>query len=149
MKVKVFQFNHNGKIEFTRAELEKLLNEVYADGYNDSESSHWKWNWTSPSLNITETSISNNAAVDTATTLTSTNCETNKISAISDNSTADTSDKTINKEDAKVYKVKVNSPISTAELSKLISDFLDGVDSHSTSKKVDDAFDKLAKELNF
>ena len=32
MKVKVFTPNHNGKIEFTPAELEKLLNEVYEDG---------------------------------------------------------------------------------------------------------------------
>jgi hypothetical protein len=46
MKVKVFQSNHNGKIEFTRAELEKLLNEVYTDGYNEGKTSHWTW--TSP-----------------------------------------------------------------------------------------------------
>ena len=35
MMVKVFQSNANGKIEFTRAELEKLLNEVYKKGYDN------------------------------------------------------------------------------------------------------------------
>ena len=52
MKVKVFQPNHHGKIEFTRAELEKLLNEVYSDGYREGESDARSrtWTWTSPYL---------------------------------------------------------------------------------------------------
>ena len=41
--VKVFTTNSNGKIEFTKDELEKLLNEVWRDGY-DSNTSLW---WTS------------------------------------------------------------------------------------------------------
>lgn len=32
MKIKVFQTNPNGKIEFTPAELEKLLNDTYEEG---------------------------------------------------------------------------------------------------------------------
>lgn len=44
MMVKVFTTNSNGKIEFTKEELEKLLNEVWQDGY-DSNKSLW---WTSP-----------------------------------------------------------------------------------------------------
>lgn len=40
---KVFTTNSNGKVEFTKDELEKLLNEVWQDGY-DSNKSHW---WTS------------------------------------------------------------------------------------------------------
>ena len=55
MKVKVFQTNPKGKIEFTHAELEKLLNEVYSDGYREGESdarSH-TWTWTSPYLTNT------------------------------------------------------------------------------------------------
>lgn len=43
MKVKVFQPNRNGKIEFTRAELEKLLNEIYEEGRKDAPIS-----WGSP-----------------------------------------------------------------------------------------------------
>ena len=42
--VKVFTTNSNGKIEFTKDELEKVLNEVWQDGRN-SVSSYW---WTSP-----------------------------------------------------------------------------------------------------
>ena len=51
MKVKVFQPNSYGKIEFTRAELEKLLNEVYDGGFRDGEIAQREktaWTWTSP-----------------------------------------------------------------------------------------------------
>jgi hypothetical protein len=52
MMVKVFQSNANGKIEFTRAELEKLLNEVYKKGYDTgvSDTKQNYWTWTSPSI---------------------------------------------------------------------------------------------------
>lgn len=42
MIIKVFQTNKNGKIEFTKEELETLLNEVYWDGYRAN------WTWTTP-----------------------------------------------------------------------------------------------------
>lgn len=51
MKVKVFQPNSHGKIEFTRAEPEKLLNEVYDGGFRDGEAAQREkstWTWTSP-----------------------------------------------------------------------------------------------------
>ncbi len=35
MKTKVFTVNKNNKIEFTEEELQKLLDEVYYDGYED------------------------------------------------------------------------------------------------------------------
>ena len=44
MMVKVFQTNKNGKIEFTKEELEILLNEVYWDGYRANST----WTWTTP-----------------------------------------------------------------------------------------------------
>lgn len=47
--VKVFTPNKNGKIEFTKEELEALLNEVWNDGYNHH------WYWTSPTYPITPT----------------------------------------------------------------------------------------------
>ena len=52
MSVKVFQTNSNGKIEFTRAELEKLLNDTYKEGHRDGESkaNNSYWTWTAPSL---------------------------------------------------------------------------------------------------
>lgn len=52
MSVKVFKTNKAGKIEFTRCELEKLLNETYREGYTDGEN-HAKsnyWTWTSPNI---------------------------------------------------------------------------------------------------
>ena len=39
--VKVFTTNSNGKIEFTKDELEKLLNEVWQDGYDSNKSLWW------------------------------------------------------------------------------------------------------------
>ena len=48
MQVKVFKFDKNGKVSFTQAELEKLLNEVYNGGYYDGQRSHNYWTWTSP-----------------------------------------------------------------------------------------------------
>jgi hypothetical protein len=42
--VKVFTTNSDGKIEFTKDELEKVLNEVWQDGCN---SASW---WTSPTI---------------------------------------------------------------------------------------------------
>lgn len=44
--VKVFTTNKDGKIEFTKQELETLLNEVWNDGYN-RHGSYW---WTSPTI---------------------------------------------------------------------------------------------------
>ena len=61
MNVKVFQFNEKGKIEFTRCELEKLLNEAYNDGHRDgvtqTKNDYWTWTptITSPTLPITYT----------------------------------------------------------------------------------------------
>ena len=55
MMVKVFQSNANGKIEFTRAELEKLLNEIYKNGYDNgaSDTKQNYWTWTSPYISTT------------------------------------------------------------------------------------------------
>lgn len=43
--VKVFAPNKDGKIEFTKDELEKLLNEVWTDGKNSRD-----WWWASPTV---------------------------------------------------------------------------------------------------
>ena len=52
MKVKVFTPNHSGKIEFTPAELEKLLNEIYEDGQRNCNCNK-SITWTNPYTNIT------------------------------------------------------------------------------------------------
>lgn len=51
--VKVFTTNTSGKIEFTKEELEKLLNEIWNDGYAAHHETYW---WTSPT-SITPSSI--------------------------------------------------------------------------------------------
>lgn len=59
MSVKVFQTNSNGKIEFTRAELEKLLNDTYKEGHRDGENkanSNY-WTWTSPYISDSTTNV--------------------------------------------------------------------------------------------
>ena len=150
MKIKVFEPNRYGKIEFTRAELEKLLNEVYTDGYKEGEydaRSH-SWTWTSPYLSTCGSSICNNT-IDPTITLTSDNCATDKIEAVLDNSVATACDKTIKDTDTKAYSVKVNGSISGADLSKLVNDIFAAGAPRGASKQVENAFHKLAKELNF
>lgn len=94
MQVKVFKFDKNGKINFTQAELEKLLNEVYTGGYDDGKRANNYWTWTSPywtwsnSNDYINTTTSNptpkitwTANSDTVTMDTS-NCTTGSINAV-------------------------------------------------------------------
>lgn len=126
MSIKVFQTNKAGKIEFTRCELEKLLNETYKEGYNDGEC-HAKrdyWTWTSPSVYPTPrlndivycSSDDSNTATSTATISTAT----------SDNTTL-TSNKTntTNATNATgAYEVKAPFGGDLSTLSSVIEDFL-------------------------
>ena len=41
MKIKVFYPNQQGKLEFTKKELEELLTEAYHEGYQDGDRKHW------------------------------------------------------------------------------------------------------------
>ena len=78
MSIKVFKTNKAGKIEFTRCELEKLLNETYREGYTDGEN-HAKsnyWTWSSPS--ITNTPYYGTVTCDTGSLL-----RTNTVDGIS------------------------------------------------------------------
>ena len=139
MKVKVFQSNHNGKIEFTRAELEKLLNEVYTDGYNEGKSSHWTW--TSPYISsCDDINLTNAIDTKTATDKTVPNYNTDKISTLNATQAVD---KEIKNNPS--YSVKVNG----TDISKLVNDIFGARASNNIPENVVDAFDKLAKELNF
>ena len=82
MKVKVFTSNINGKIEFTPAELEKLLNDIYAEGQRNCNcGSHITWTnpHITPYINCNDsitTNASTNGAPATATiTLNSTDAK--------------------------------------------------------------------------
>ena len=41
MKVKVFYPDRDGRIHFTKEELQALLDEVYREGYNDARPYYW------------------------------------------------------------------------------------------------------------
>ena len=99
MSVKVFKTNKAGKIEFTRCELEKLLNETYREGYTDGEN-HAKsnyWTWTSPSITLTNTPYYGTVTCDTGSLLrtnttdgiasTATLCDNTSITGVCDTST--------------------------------------------------------------
>ena len=114
MKVKVFYPNREGKIEFTRQELEELLDEVYREGQKDCNCGT-NITWTSPYINPYVSTTSN-------------------VSTSSNTSTPNTHTITtgLNAADAK-------------EMSKHIDEII----KNATAKIDNDAFSKLAKELNF
>lgn len=100
MSVKVFKTNKAGKIEFTRCELEKLLNETYREGYTDGEN-HAKsnyWTWTSPNISVTNTPYYGTVTCDTGSLLrantvdgiasTATLCDSTSITGVCDNTVA-------------------------------------------------------------
>lgn len=149
MKVKVFQPNSHGKIEFTRTELEKLLNEVYDSGFRDGEAAQREkstWTWTSPYVYSDNITLSDSA-----------NC-TNTI----DNHTQPidkltcTYDSTTDKKDTSIAK---SAAVDVAPVSVI----LNNMDREAASKHIGDAvaalcraqvassdvFTNLAKELNF
>lgn len=108
MKIKVFQTNYNGKIEFTPAELEKLLNDIYEEGQRNCNcGSHITW--TNP---YTTPYITNEPNLTPYTVTT-----------------------TLNSSDAK-------------EISKHIDEVIKNATAR-TARIDNDAFSKLAKELNF
>jgi hypothetical protein len=69
MKIKVFQTNPNGKIEFTPAELEKLLNDTYEEGQRNCDCAK-SITWTNPYINTTpyySTTCATNSNKDSTT----------------------------------------------------------------------------------
>ena len=55
MKVKVFYPDRDGRIHFTKEELQALLDEVYKEGYNDAKPYYWQSPYWSNSGTITTT----------------------------------------------------------------------------------------------
>ena len=133
MKVKIFQPNIHGKIEFTREELEKLLNEMYEEGRKDSE----RLPWTSPFVYSTPVYRDNLAGTSDKITLT-------------------TSDRTIQEpsvenkiKEGPSYAVKINGNASPEEVSraiqKIVGNYSDPFSSEVTP--TNDPFNNLRKEL--
>lgn len=147
MKVKVFETNHNGKIEFTCAELENLLNGVYKEGYRDGESSG-SWTWTKPYLN---------GALRSNDTATITTCDTkidkDTLNQIAGTTSVTESPKTITTttNSTKPNTYTVTMKCNEADINKAadaLRELLNNPGALSTTK-IDDAFSRLAKELNF
>lgn len=59
-KIKVFTLNKEGKIEFTKEQLEQLLNETYNEGYADGGGNHFIWTqpYLTNDLNLSTTTSS-------------------------------------------------------------------------------------------
>jgi hypothetical protein len=153
MKVKVFQPNSHGKIEFTRAELEKLLNEVYDAGFRDGEAAQREkstWTWTSPyryndSITLTNGTNCTNTIDNHTQPIDKLTCTYDSVTNINDtsiakNTTIDVAPvsitmKQLNEEDRK----RVGE-----ELTKLLN-----ANRALRAHEVNDVFSNLAKELNF
>lgn len=143
MKVKVFYPNREGKIEFTRQKLEKLLDEVYREGQKDCNCSK-SWTWTTPYYNGSLTSNSTTNTTVTTPNL-STATYTTGNTAI-DNFKADT---TVNNKEVKLYSITMK--LNEADVNKAAEAIKTMLDQKGalTPQKIEDVFSGLAKELNF
>ena len=139
MKIKVFTPNERGKIEFTREELEKLLDEVYSEGQKDCNCNK-SWTWTTPYY--TSNSITNTTAT-TPNLTTATHAAGN--TAI-DNLKADI---TISNKETKPYSITMK--INEADINKAAESIKAMLDQKGalTPQRIEDVFSGLAKELNF
>ena len=172
MKVKIFHPNAQGKIEFTRAELEKLLNEIYEEGKRDCEKNH-PYTWTSPFIYNTPRygdSISSTTTIDKTINNKTTpideltckcNCDTTDNKSISSkldcdcNCTASASKaETISTEKENnpfTYTIELGT-IDTDTLNKAINEIVNDARSalhNQATRKDNDPYAKLAQELNF
>ena len=140
MKVKVFESNPKGKVEFTRAELEKLLNEIYMDGYREGEAkaNSKTWTWTTPYYTCVDSitsSISSNDTCDNTNSISSTNCIEDALGAKTTSTTTVDNAKANAVDAAAVYTAPADSIKVTANA--------------KSTNYVEDFIAKLAKELNF
>ena len=172
MKVKIFHPNAQGKIEFTRAELEKLLNEIYEEGKKDCEKNH-PYTWAYPfiyntpycsdSLTSTTTvdkTINNKtASIDNLTC--KCNCDTTDNKSVSSklecdcNCTASVSKaETISTEKENnpfTYTIELGT-IDTDTLNKAVNEMINNARNalhNQATRKDNDPYAKLAQELNF
>lgn len=152
MKVKVFQPNSHGKIEFTRAELEKLLNEVYDGGFRDGEVAQREkstWTWTSPYIYNSDLGAATTSSTNMPLTI-------NANTAQPIDELTCTCDSTTTKNDTSIAK---NTTVDVAPISiswgnmdretarKYISDTVAAL--RRAQAAPGDVFTNLAKELNF
>lgn len=148
MSVKVFQTNKAGKIEFTRCELEKLLNETYNEGYRDGEN-HAKssyWTWTSPSISThTYPTITYRNSTDPIDNLIMGNTTINGVTSDKTNTaTISTTDCSIDANEVK--KISGQTPSNDKTFKVDITASVDSPDTKSTQRTCQ--FDGMTFNLN-
>ena len=74
-KIRVFPHNEKGKIEFTKEELQKLLNEVYNEGKIDSYTISYGSNITTTPYYYSTITTSNSSTPNNKNNLTSLNID--------------------------------------------------------------------------
>lgn len=152
MSIKVFATNNLGKIEFDRTSLEKLLNEIYEEGFRAgakyAKDNYWTWY---PSITTTPyysgindtTSITNkfeNPCTTTSTTAATANSDKN-INTF-------TSEKVCNKVEPKMSITVNGKPIEYSNAKELLSNIEESFNKvFDSSKKANTAFTTLAKEI--
>lgn len=149
MSVKVFQTNKAGKIEFTRCELEKLLNETYNEGYRDGEN-HAKssyWTWTSPNISThTYPTITYCNSTDPIDNLIMGNTTINGVTSDKTNATTtiSTADCSINTNEVK--KISGQTPSNDKTFKVDITTSVDSPDAKGTQRTYQ--FDGMTFNLN-
>lgn len=132
MKVKIFQPNSHGKIEFTCEELEKLLNEMYEEGRKDSERLPWTgpFIYSTPVYRDSLTGTSDKIALTTSDRTTQEPTVENKI------------------KEGPGCMVKINSNANPEEASRAIQKIVGGYNPLSSEvTHTNDPFNNLRKEL--
>ena len=71
-KIRVFPHNEKGKIEFTKEELQKLLNEVYNEGKIDSHTIYYGYDLTNTTPYYSTTTTNSSSLSITRDNITST-----------------------------------------------------------------------------
>ena len=154
MSIKVFATNNFGKIEFDRASLEKLLNEIYEEGYRAGEKhakdNYWTWgptitttttpyyNGTTSGTTINNTLLKDNSYATTTTTADNSNKITN----------TSVSEKVSNNIEPKMSITLNGKTIEYSNAKELLSNIEESFNKvFGTSKKADTAFTTLAKEI--
>ncbi len=82
MKIKVFYPDRDGRIHFTKEELQTLLDEVYKEGYNDARPYYWStpYYWTNSGTITTGSPLRGDNITYTATDSNSITYATNSTS---------------------------------------------------------------------
>lgn len=147
MSVKVFKTNKAGKIEFTRCELEKLLNETYREGYTDGEN-HAKsnyWTWISPSVSTTSyPTITYSNSTDPIDNLIMGNTTINGVVNSGTSTTISTTDCSINTDEVK--KISGQTPSNDKTFKVDITASVDSPDAKNAQRTCQ--FDGMTFNLN-